>query len=858
MFSLNVVNLLVWVCTLITTAAIPIALAQERPPEQVGINDDGTIYVPTEQIIDAAGFQITFPGRPVDLALSPNEQILAVKNRNDLILIDVETRRIRQSLSLPRGGHSVTGLLYSEDGSTIYTTDAGNHILRARIDAMGVATWDEPIVLSRPDIGGDAVPAGLSFTNDKTKLLVTMTRGNALGIVDPATTAIQTIRVGVCPFTVVPLNDEIVFVSNWGGRHPADDEPAAMSSGTETLIDEETGIAASGTVSVVDLKQETVIHEIETGLHPCNMALSPDRRLLFVANANSDTLSVIDTQSYRVVSTVSTRPNPELLFGSAPTDVALSNDGRRLFITLGGNNAVSVYRLSDTNAFLNGIGQANLQGCIPTGWYPGAVLSNRSETMLYVANIKGYGSLNQRSSREGMNTHDHLGTVSIIPFPSDHELAEMTDRVTHNNRLPELRRKLRLARSGKQPVPVPERHGEPSVFEHVIYIIKENRTYDQIFGDLPQGNGDPSLVHFGRDVTPNHHALAEEFTLFDNFYCSGVLSADGHQWTNEAYVTDYIERFFGDFARSYPYDGDDPLAYASSGFIWDNVLRNGLTFRDYGEFVKAQIDPATATFMDMYNDYLNDTQTVKLRATTELKRLEPYLCPTFVGFPNSVPDVLRAREFLKELKQFEAEDTFPNYVIMLLPNDHTSGTRPGRPTPRAAVADNDLALGQIVEAVSHSRFWPTTCIFVVEDDPQAGLDHVDSHRTVAFVISPYTKREYVDSTLYTQPGMIKTIELILGIPPMNQFDLMATPMRDCFQDEPDLTPYKARPNLIPLDEINPPLQETSGMQRYWAQRSMEIDLEKEDRVEEGLFNRILWHAVKGYDIPYPSDVNKPG
>ncbi|HQH74533.1 MAG TPA: alkaline phosphatase family protein, partial [bacterium] len=365
--------------------------------------------------------------------------------------------------------------------------------------------------------------------------------------------------------------------------------------------------------------------------------------------------------------------------------------------------------------------------------------------------------------------------------------------------LPELKRKLEKARSDIAPVPVPERHGEPSVFEHVVYIIKENRTYDQVFGDLPQGNGDPSLVHFGREVTPNHHALAETYTLFDNFYCSGVLSADGHQWTNEAYVTDYLERFFGDFTRSYPYDGDDPLAYASTGFIWDNVLRHGLTFRNYGEFVQAELDPPKAQFLDFYKDYLEGTHTIKMRARTELKRLEPYLCPTYVGFPNTVPDVIRVREFLKEFREFERQGSLPNFIILLLPNDHTSGTRPDRPTPRASVADNDLSLGQIVEAVSHSRFWEKTCIFVVQDDPQDGLDHVDSHRTVALVISPYTRRGFVDSTMYTQPGMLKTIELILGIPPMNQFDLLATPMRACFQNEPDFTPYKALKNNIPLD-----------------------------------------------------------
>ncbi|HRX13395.1 MAG TPA: alkaline phosphatase family protein, partial [Draconibacterium sp.] len=349
----------------------------------------------------------------------------------------------------------------------------------------------------------------------------------------------------------------------------------------------------------------------------------------------------------------------------------------------------------------------------------------------------------------------------------------------------------------------------------------------------------------------NHHKLAETFVLMDNYYCSGVLSADGHQWTDEAFVTDYLEKSFGDFTRSYPYDGDDALAYASSGFIWDNVLKNGLTFRNYGEFVDAVIKPANATFTEIYNDFKNGTNKISIQAEANLEQLKPYLCPTFIGFPNKVPDVYRAAEFIKELNDFEKNDNFPNFIIMSLPNNHTSGTRPGLPTPRAAVADNDFALGQIVEAISHSKFWKETCIFVTEDDPQAGLDHVDGHRTVGMIISPYTKRNEVVSTYYSQINMVRTMENILGIPPMNQFDLSAEPMFDCFTESPDFTPYKVVKNNIPLDEINPPLESLNGKKRYWAEKSMEQDLEDYDRINEDDFNRIIWHAMKGYDRPYP-------
>jgi hypothetical protein len=293
------------------------------------------------------------------------------------------------------------------------------------------------------------------------------------------------------------------------------------------------------------------------------------------------------------------------------------------------------------------------------------------------------------------------------------------------------------------------------------------------------------------------------------------------------------------------------MAYASSGFIWDKVLEKGLTFRDYGEFVKAKIEPAGATWRDIYNDYLNGTRNVTIRATTRLHTLEPYLCPTFVGFPGSVQDVYRAQEFIRELEAFEAQGVLPDFIIMLLPNDHTVGTTPGYPTPEAAVADNDLALGRIVEAVSRSKFWPETVILVVEDDPQAGLDHVDAHRTVALCISPYTRRGVVDSTHYNQSSILRTIELIFGLAPMNQMTMAANPIEGCFMQTPDFTPYSARPNNIPLDTMNPDVAELKGKQKTLAKLSLRMPLDDIDQADEYTFNRILWHAVKGYDVPYP-------
>ncbi len=679
-----------------------------------------------------------------------------------------------------------------------------------------------------------------------------MSRNDSVGVVDVASGELQReIPVGMAPYTIHRVGRK-GYVSNWGGRRPRTGDVTGPSSGSEIVVDPSTGVAASGTISVIDLDRAAVTGEIEVGLHPSGMASDPAGRYVYVANANSDFVSVIDARTDSVVANIDIRPMSELPLGSAPNALAFSPDGARLYVALGGNNALAVV---DPRS-------RALLGFVPTGWYPGAVTTSPKGAIL-VANVKGLGSRGpdlgiaphifpERSEKQdGYNSHDYVGTVSIVGPPDRDRLDEYTEQVAVNMRLPHMLDAMRKEPSDPRPVPVPTRPGETSVFEHVLYIIKENRTYDQILGDVPKGNGEPELCLFGEEVTPNHHALAEEFVLFDNFYCNGVLSADGHQWTDEGFVTDYIEKSFGGFPRSYPFDGGDAMAYSPGGFIWDEVLREGLTFRVYGEFVKAAIDPPGATWSDIYRDYVDGVRRVSIRATTELHTLQPYLSPRFVGFPGTVQDVYRAREFLEELEGFERDGDLPNFMIMLLPNDHTAGTEEGYPTPRAMVADNDLALGRIVEAVSKSRFWPKTVVFVVEDDPQNGLDHVDGRRTVALVASPYTRRGFVDSNHYNQSSLLRTIELILGLSPMTQLDLAANPMVDCFTGEIDTTPYTARDNRIALDEMNPPLAALRGAERRYAEESAELPLDDVDLADEDVFNRIIWHSVKGYDVPYP-------
>ncbi len=841
---------------------------QDGAPRKVGPQSDGTVLVPTNQLLSPAGFQLHFPGRPTDLALSPDGKLLAVKNREDILFVRLQDRAILQTLPVAKGGQGFTGILFSPDGKSVYTTDSEGRILIAERLESDVFVWREPLLLPGPAAPKDITPGlsptdptqnpsspgGMALDVRRSELWVTLSRNNSAAVINLSDRSMVMVPVGMAPYTVVFGPGNKAYVSNWAGRRPLPGEPSANSSGSAVLIDPKTGVASSGTVSVVDTTTRREVATIEVGLHPCGMALNPDRSRLFIANANSDNVSVVNTEEDRVIETISVLPEGRRPFGSAPNALALSPDGTVLYVANGTDNAICVVRLGSLAAPGKGSGEiSRIIGYIPAGWYPGGLLYDAERHLLVVANTKGIGSRNQRSDRKGYNSHDHSGSLSFIPIPDGEELHRYTAAVERNNDTRAIRERLAAAARRAQPRPVPERPGEPSVFKHVLYIIKENRTYDQVFGDLPQGDGDPGLVHFGREVTPNHHALAEQFVLLDNFYCSGILSADGHMWATEAYVTDYLEKSFGGFNRSYPYDGDDPMAFAPSGFIWDKALEKGLSLRIYGEFVQARITPADATWSDIWRDYRDGTRNVTIRAETELATLRPHLSPRFVGFPSVVQDVYRAREFIEELERFEREGELPNLMVMLLPNDHTNGTRPGFPTPRAMVADNDLALGRVVEAVSKSRFWPETVIFVTEDDPQAGLDHVDGHRTVGLVISPYTRRGEVIHTNYNQISMLRTIELILGLDHMNQLDLAADAMTDCFMGSRNLTFYTALPNRIELDEMNPPLEALQGRQRYWAEMSLRLPLDDVDEADEDTLNRILWHSVKGYDVPYPGD-----
>lgn len=421
-----------------------------------------------------------------------------------------------------------------------------------------------------------------------------------------------------------------------------------------------------------------------------------------------------------------------------------------------------------------------------------------------------------------------------------------TEKVEKNNQLFRLALTEKLPRKNIDPVPVPLRIGEPSVFKHVVYIIKENRTYDQVLGDVPAGNGDSTLTIFGKKITPNMHKIVDEFHLMDNYHASGKCSAEGHQWTDMGIVTDYVEKNVRAWIRSYPHVQYDALVYAPTGFIWDNALKHGKSARIYGEACDVEFDK-TQNWTSIYEGFLKGEKFNFVNKTT-IKPVENILSQNFPSSDNhQIPDILRAKSFIDELNAYEKMegDQWPALIVMALSNDHTSGTRPGVPTPRAFVADNDAAMGQMIEAISKSRFWKNTVIFITEDDSQDGWDHVSAYRTVGAIVSPYTRLKKTVTTNYNQVSMVRTIEQILGLAPMNISDATAMPMFDCFSDTPDFAPYQALPNQIPLNELNKSLAELRGKARYYAKRSNEPQFDHIDMGSDDLLNRILWFAMKG-------------
>jgi YVTN family beta-propeller protein len=817
---------------LATTTAVAFKTAAN-----VGVQPDGTILVPNGQQLTPAGTHVEVNDRPLGMVLSPDRRLLAVVtgsnfNPRALHLIDVNTLTSRQAIGI---ANSFVGVVFSPSGNQIYVGGgASNDVKVFALSPGGTFAAAGTIPVS-----GGAAPSGLALSPDGTRLYVALNMTHEVAVIDTGTrTILRRVPVGIYPYTTVLSADgSKVYVSNWGGKVPG---AADFTDGSfPVVVDQRTGIPVSGTVSVIDTTSLTVLKTIEVGLHPTGMTLSPAGDRVYVTNANSDTVSVISTLTDAVIGTlcVGGLGSGEALLGGSPNAVTVSPDGQTLFVANAAQNAIAVV---DANPR----GGEAVRGLIPTGWYPTAITLDESGSRLFIASGYGFGSIAPTAPGQGRSYEDRVGVVSMVQVPDDKELRRFTGQVQANNESLPPRKHDDNGRRGHDKEPIPSRLGEDSPIKHVFYIIKENRTYDQVFGDMPQGDGDPTLVQFGRDVTPNHHALAEQFALLDNFYGPGDQSALGHRWVLQAYPSTWVHKYGN--ARN----NQSPMLLGPTEAIYDAAKARGLSVRAYGERGANTITPSNATWTDIYNDWKNGTSKVTISARAIIVGLRDVYHPTYPAAESRVPDNYRADIFLKEFAEFERNGGLPSLNLLLLYDDHTEGTSPGFPTPRAAVADNDLALGRIVEAISRSRYWKESAIFVTEDDSQDGLDHVDGHRTVGMVISPYTRREIVESNFYTIVNMFSTIKRILGLPPTNQFDQAAAPMFSTFTSKPDFTPYVALPNRIPLDEMNPPLAALQGLQRQLAEFSMTIDSADPDTADAYFLNRAIWHSVKGFDTPY--------
>jgi YVTN family beta-propeller protein len=854
----------------------PVGEQEAKPssaaPPVNSVVDPGVI--PSRQGISPAGLQSVFESRVYGVAFGESGQsiyaaVLGQKGTN-VYQIDLKTNQMVTVLKTPVVS-GMQGLAYDPvTRAPLLTGLPGNG---KHGDSAGqLISLDEKNSAVLADGMGEHQIGALSIGHNanqqgKRLAVIALTFNDEAAIVDlDAKKILYRVRTGIAPFgSAVNENSSVAWVSNWGGRFPEPGERTA-ATGPEPKADQaavdERGVASSGTVARIDLLSGQVTAKVETGLHPSGMAWDERAQRLYVANSNSDSISVVDTAANRLTETIALKPFLKKVAGISPESVALSPDHATLYAACAGINAVAVIDLRKPHP--------RVAGFIPTGWYPDDIAVSPDGKFIAVSTLLGVGSgwnspnLLARERRDGMKpelnihrryVHADRGTIHIIPVPDEDELDRYSIAVAENNHM-SLQNDFLTAEAAQRksnpnapPRPVPLRPGEPSTIDHVVYIIKENRSYDQYFGSLGKGNGDPSLNLYQDDVIPNQRKLAREFVLLDNFYANGGNSADGHQWLTQAAETDYTY-WPGYDGRSYPKNGDDPLAFAGSGFLWDQLVAHRKTFADFGEYVGemgGKNGDLRAKLLDEYKQGSEFIDTFKTRAP--IARLNQYLIADFPAYGLKVPDVARARIFLRHLKEWENADSMPNLVMIQMPSDHTEGTTPGFSTPKACLADNDLAVGQVVEGISHSKFWKSTLILIVEDDAQDGLDHVDGHRTVALAVSPYSRRGSIDSTFYSQVSMVKTIELIFGQPPMSLFDLIANDMRQSFQQSPDLTPFQAVEPAQSIYERNPELSELKGQEKQDAAASAKMDWQEPDDVPTEELNAILWRNAAGTEYP---------
>ena len=790
--------------------------AKPAPTTLPGITRDGTVILPNGWSLEPAGRQSLLGDFPVQLAVHPSEPVLAVLHagygEHEVMTVDARNGKVIARVAMPE---TFAGLVWSKDGKRLYVGGGWDDVIYCFDHADGLLGGKVTIGYPKPvPNNGHRGVAGLALTEDGKTLWVANVFHHTIARFDLSSGGL----VGEWPvekdsYPYGLLLDESrgrVYVSLWG----------------------------KGEVAVVEGSTGAIQSRWTTQEHPNEMLLARKGKLLYVANANRNTVSVFDAEAGKALETIGTAINPRAPAGSTPSSLALSPDENILFVANANTNNLAVVNVTQAGA------SAPL-GFIPTGWYPTSVRVSRDGKSLYVSNGKGSSS---RANRDGPNplarggvdkTRQYIaglfqGTLSIVPMPGPKQMTAYSRTVYECSPLNKDNPFAVRGPSAEAGNPIPAKLGVTSPITHCLYIIKENRTYDQVLGDMAEGNGEPSLCLFPESVTPNHHALAKEFVLLDNFYVDGEVSADGHEWSMGAYASDYVERtwplsYRGDRRVPYPAEGALAIARPFGGYLWDRASEKNVSFRSYGEFIENGPKPGDP-------------------GRTKVKGLAGHFDPMFRSFDMNYPDAKRADRFLEELAGFEKTGEMPRLIVLRLPNDHTSGASPGKPTVTAYVADNDLALGRVVEGLSKSKFWKSLAIFVVEDDAQNGSDHVDAHRTVAFAISPYVKRRSVDSTMYSTSSMLRTMELILGLEPMSQFDAAARPMANAFTARPDVTPFQCRPARVDLDAKN-------SATAFGAEASKRLDLAVEDRADDLIFNEIIWKSVKGADSPMPPPVH---
>jgi YVTN family beta-propeller protein len=803
-------------------AVLSASLPAQDTPRYAGPTSDQGFLLPNGWTLKPAGQYIPLADLPLNiLPLSDSRHAVAATsgyNAHELTLIDLYDRKVVDHQTV---GQSWFGLAATPRANKLWWSGGGGNRLHTFALLEGRLTrvsGPEPEPERRKGAGRRSTHfrAGLAFDSGRDILYSLDIDAGMILALDAATQKeLRAAPAGKRPYDVaLARNGSRIYISDWADR----------------------------SVRALDPQDLRTVARIAVGEHPNQMALHPKDDRLFVACASSDRVEVIDTVRGIVTEVIHTALFPRAPEGSTPDALAMAPDGRTLFVANADNNCVAVFDISEAS-------RSQVKGFIPTGWYPTAVAVTPDGKQLLVGVGKGNQTKPNPIKREQPETKSEgnlvaerrpmrfpyigttlSGSLTVVPVPDDKTLAQYTETVYKNCPYSD---KLLSDAPYPEATAIPTKVGEPAPIKHVLYIIKENRTYDQVFGDLDRGNGDPSLVMFGREVTPNHHKLAEDFVLLDNLYCNGHVSADGHPWSTMAYNTDYIAR---NWALTYssrpgiPDDDDGDLANAPSGYLWDACARAGLPYRSYGEYGRRVSEPDGS-----------------VRIEGSVPGLVGHMCPDFgiAKAPGARSrDTDNAETFLREFHEFEKNGNPPRFMVMSLGEDHTTGTRPGTFTPRACVASNDIALGRIVEAISHSKYWPQFAIFVIEDDAQNGPDHVDAHRTVGLVISPYAKRKYLDSTQYSTVSMIRSIELLLGLSPLSQYDAAARPMFASFTNKADLTPYVSEAAQINLNEVN-------SQTAYGAERSLRMNFDEYDKIDDFELNEILWRAIKGKDAPVP-------